>query len=48
MQEKEVYYNDVMDILNSVDSDEEPYEGLGGTEEEVNEILDEILYGNNN
>jgi len=48
MQEKEVYYNDVMDILNSVDSDEEPYEGLGGTEEEVNEILDGILYGNNN
>lgn len=41
-------YEETMEILNDVDGVQDTYDGLGGTEEEVNEILDEILYGNNN
>ena len=43
MQEKEAYYNDTLSVLNNIDDSQDTYDGLGGTEEEVNEILDEIL-----
>ncbi len=34
-----------MDNLNALDGSTDQYEGLGGTEEEVNEVLDEIIEG---
>lgn len=36
-------YEETFDILNEVDGQSDTYEGLGGTEEEVEEILDNIL-----
>ena len=34
-----------MDNLNALDGSTDQYEGLGGTEEQVNEVLDEIIEG---
>lgn len=36
---------EAMMILNQVDGIQEEYEGLGGTKEEVEEVLDEIIEG---
>ena len=36
-------YQDTMNILNQVDGQSDTYDGLGGTEAEVEEILDDIL-----
>ena len=36
-------YEETFDILNEVDGQSDTYDGLGGTEEEVEEILDNIL-----
>lgn len=36
-------YNDTMNILNQVDGVTDTYTGLGGTEDEVEEILDTII-----
>lgn len=36
-------YEEVMEILNQVEGVQDTYEGLGGTESEVEEILDDIL-----
>ncbi len=35
-----------MDVLNSIDGTHDTYDGYGGTEEEINAVLDDIL-GNN-
>ena len=34
---------EVMDILNDIDGTSDDYDGMGGTEEEIEAILDEIL-----
>ena len=39
----ETIAEETMNILNQVDGNTEPYDGLGGTEEEISGIMDDIL-----
>ena len=36
-------YEDTMDVFNDIDGGSDTYTGLGGTEDEIEEVLDEII-----
>lgn len=41
-------YEDTFNILNNVDDNSDTFTDLGGTEQEVEQILDNVLNGNQN